>query len=720
MADIDTDTGRGYALRVELGADGVAVATMDAPGRTMNVLDDALAEPLAALVERLAGDAAIRGLVLATGKPDFLAGADVARLAALATAQEAFDESMRFKAVLRRLERAGKPVVAAIRGKCLGAGLELALACHRRIVLDDGRARLGLPEVRLGLLPGGGGTQRLPRLVGMQQALPWMLEGTEVTAAQALSAGLVDALAADADELLAQARAWILANPAPRQPWDQPAFRYPGGDSRSPAAAQLFSIAPSMASARSHGRYPALTHILSCVFEGGLMGIDQALELESRFFAACAMSQESRNLIGTLWFQRKAIERGASRPADAPPSTVRRLGVLGAGMMGAGIACAAARADIDVVLLDASPDNAVRGRLQAQELMDAAVRRGEATPERRDAVLARITPTVRFDDLAGCDLVIEAVFEDRAVKADVTRQAEAWLAEDAVFASNTSTLPITGLAQASLRPANFIGLHFFSPVHRMPLVEIVVGAATSPATLARGFDFVRQIGKTPIVVNDARGFYTSRVFATYVMEGLAMLREGVHPRRIEAAGLAAGMPMPPLALQDEVSLTLALHVADQARRDFAAEGRAYVEHPGEAVLRQMCEIGRIGRKASLGFYDWTDAGRRLWPGLARMFPVAARQPPERDLLDRLMFVQANEAARCVEEGVLRSVADANVGSILGWGFAPFHGGALQFVNAMGARRFVERARELAAAHGPRFEPARVIVHLAERDGVFED
>ena len=720
MADTDTDTGTRSALRVEVGADGIAVATMDSPGRSMNVLDDTLAEPLTALVGRLEADAAIKGLVVTTGKRDFLAGADVERLAALATAQEAFDESMRFKAVLRRLERAGKPVVAAIRGKCLGGGLELALACHRRIVLDDGRARLGLPEVKLGLLPGGGGTQRLPRLVGMQQALRWMLEGTDVKAAQALSSGVVDALAADEDDLLAQARAWILANPAPMQPWDRPGFRYPGGDSRSPAAGQLFSIAPSMASVKSQGHYPALTHILSCVFEGGLMGIDQALELESRFFAACAMSRESRNLIGTLWFQKNAIERGASRPAGEPPSTVRRLGVLGAGMMGAGIAHAAARAGIEVVLLDTSPDNAVRGRLHAQGLMDAAVRKGQVTPEQRDAVLARITPTVQFDDLAGCDLVIEAVFEDRAVKAEVTRQAQARLAADAVFASNTSTLPITGLAQASLRPANFIGLHFFSPVDRMPLVEIIVGAATSDATLARGFDFVRQIGKTPIVVNDARGFYTSRVFATYVMEGLAMLREGVHPRRIEAAGLAAGMPMPPLALQDEVSLTLALHVCDQTRKDFAAEGRAYVEHPGEQVLRQMCEIGRIGRKANLGFYDWTDEGRSLWPGLARMFPVAAQQPPERELVDRLMLVQANEAARCVEEGVLRSVADANVGSILGWGFAPFHGGALQFVNAMGARRFVERARELAAAHGARFEPARVIVNLAERDGRFED
>ena len=708
------------ALLVSVDADGIATATIDSPGRSMNVLNDDLAVPLAALVERLATDASIKGLILASGKRDFLAGADIDRLRALSSAQEAFDESMRFKKILRRMELGGKPVVAAINGKCLGGGLEIALACHHRIVLDDGKARLGLPEVKLGLLPGGGGTQRMPRLVGMQQALQWMGEGSDIRAAQALKSGLVGELATSADDLLAKARAWILANPAPKQPWDSPKFRYPGGDSRSPAAAQVFSIAPSMASAKSQGNYPAITHILSCVFEGGVVGIDAGLEIESRYFAACAMSQESKNLIGTLWYQLQAIERGASRPAGIEPRLVRRLGILGAGMMGAGIAYVAARAGIDVMLLDSSPDTAVRGRQYSQELLDKAMRQGRSTQEQRDATLARITPTVQFEDLAGCDLVVEAVFEDRAVKAEVTRRTEALLASAAVFASNTSTLPITGLAQASVRPTQFIGLHFFSPVDKMPLVEIIMGKATDDATLALAFDFVRQIGKTPIVVNDSRGFYTSRVFATYVMEGLAMLKEGVHPRHIEAAGLQAGMPMPPLALQDEVSLTLALHVADQTRKDLAAAGETYAEHPGEAVLRQMCEIGRIGRKANLGFYDWTDAGRSLWPGLAQMFPVAARQPTQRELIDRLMFVQANEAARCVEEGVLRSVADANVGSIFGWGFAPFQGGALQFINAMGAKRFVARASELAQAHGARFAPAHVVVNLAERDGVFED
>jgi 3-hydroxyacyl-CoA dehydrogenase/enoyl-CoA hydratase/3-hydroxybutyryl-CoA epimerase len=708
------------AIRTELGADGVLLATLDLPGRAMNVLNEELAAPFAQLVERLESDPAVTGLILASGKPDFLAGADVDRLWAMASAQEAFDESMRFKRLLRRLERAGKPVVALIQGRCLGGGLEIALACHARVLVDDGRARLGLPEVKLGLLPGGGGTQRLPRLVGMQQALQWMGEGTEVRAREALATGLVSELVPDAAAGLDRARAWIAEHPQARQPWDTPRFRYPGGDSRSPATAQMFAIAPSIASAKSWGNYPALTHILSCVFEGGLTDIDNALAIESRYFAACVVNYESRNLIGTLWYQLNAIRKGRSRPAGEPPSRVSRIGVLGAGMMGAGIAHAAAKAGIAVVLVDTTLEAAERGKGHAQGLLERAVKKGRSTPEARDAVLARITPTTDYAALADCELVIEAVFEDRALKAAVTAHAEEVLAESAVFASNTSTLPITGLAAASQRPANFIGLHFFSPVDKMPLVEIIVGRETSDATLARGFDFVLQIGKTPIVVNDSRGFYTSRVFATYVMEGMALLAEGVAPRAIEVAGLQAGMPMPPLALQDEVSLSLALHVAGQTRKDYAAEGRVYEEHPGERVLRALCERGRTGRKVGAGFYDWTDEGRSLWAGLAELFPPHAAQPTQQELVDRLMFVQANEAARCYEEGVLRSVADANVGSIFGWGFAPFQGGALQFINALGPARFVARARELAAAHGPRFAPAACVVRLAEQGAELRD
>jgi 3-hydroxyacyl-CoA dehydrogenase/enoyl-CoA hydratase/3-hydroxybutyryl-CoA epimerase len=723
------------AVTTELGSDGILVATMNLPGRPMNVLADALVMGLSELPAKLA-DPSVKGLILASGKADFCAGADLDRLVSWTQPAEPFEGSMALKKVLRAIETQGKPVVAAINGHALGGGLEIALACHARIAIDDPKLKLGQPEVKLGLLPGGGGTQRLLRLVGVQQAMQICAEGNDIPAAQARAMGLLADLARDRDELMAKARAWIAANPKAAQPWDQPRFKIPGGDSRSPAVAQMLAIAPSIASAKSYGNYPAVQHIMSCIFEGGLLDFDAACVVESRYFAACVMSREAKNMIGTLWFQLNAIKKGASRPAGLPRSKVGRLGILGAGMMGGGIAYVSAKAGIDVVLLDTTQEAADRGKAYSQGLLDKAVAQGRRTLEQRDALLARIRATTSYDDLKGCDLVIEAVFEDRAVKADVTKKAEAVLAADKVFASNTSTLPITGLAQASSRPRNFIGLHFFSPVDKMPLVEIIVagtgpqaagtppppegdssaGAAaptrTSDETIARAFDYVLQIGKTPIVVNDSRGFYTSRVFATYVMEGIAMLREGVHPRSIEVAGLQAGMPMPPLALQDEVSLSLSLHVAEQTRKDLAAEGKTHVEHPGMAVIRQLCEIGRVGKKAGRGFYDYDAQGKQLWPELTTLYPVAARQPAQEELIDRLMFVQANEAARCHEEGVLRSVADANVGSIFGWGFAPFHGGALQFIDAMGAARFVERSRELAARHGARFEPAQVVVEQA--------
>ncbi len=707
------------AVTLEVGSDGILVATMDLPGRTMNVVGEELMTGIAAAMAKL-GDAAVKGLVLTSGKADFCAGGDLDRMSKWTRPEEPFEGSMAMKQVLRRLETQDKPVVAAINGHALGGGLELALACHARYAIDDPKLKIGQPEVKLGLLPGGGGTVRLSRLVGIQQALQICGEGGDLGPAKALGMGLLTGVARDREELLALARAWIQANPKARQPWDQPKFRFPGGDSRAPAVAQMWSIAPSIAAQKTWGNYPAVQHIMSAIFEGGLLDFDAASVVESRYFAACAMSQVSKNMIGTLWYQLNAIKKGASRPAGVLKAAVRKLGILGAGMMGAGIAYVSAKAGIEVVLLDTSQEAAEKGKAYSQGLLDKAVKKGRSTPEKRDALLACITPTTDHARLDGCDLVIEAVFEDRAVKADVTARAEAVIGPGAVFASNTSTLPISGLAQASQRPQNFIGLHFFSPVDKMPLVEIIVGKQTSEETLARGFDYVLQIGKTPIVVNDSRGFYTSRVFGTYVMEGIAMLKEGVHSRSIEVAGLQAGMPMPPLALQDEVSLSLGLHVAEQTKKDLAAEGRPWTEHPGMSVVRQLCEIGRIGKKAGRGFYDYGDDGKQLWPELTTLYPPAATQPPQRELIDRLMFAQANEAARCYEEGVLRSVADANVGSIFGWGFAPFHGGALQFINAMGAAAFVARARELAAKYGPRFEPAAVVVKMAENGGRFQD
>jgi len=709
------------SLRVERDADGIVTLTLDMPGRSMNVLNDELTVPFAAAVEHIERDASIKGVVITSGKPQFLAGADIDKVYAITDPAQAFELAQAYKRLLRRLERCGKPVVAALNGTALGGGLELALACHWRIAIDDAKAKFGLPEVKLGLLPGGGGTQRLPRLIGIQASLPLMLEGKELSAAQAKQLGIVNELVKDRAELLARAKAWCLANPKPIQPWDQKNFKWPGGDSRHPANAQMWAIAPSMAAAKSWGNYPALTHILSCVFEGGIVAFDAGCEVESRYFAACVVSRESKNLIHTLWYQLNAINKGGSRPQGFEKSTVRKLGVLGAGMMGAGIAYVSARAGIEVVLLDTTQELAEKGKAHAASLLDAQLKKGRLTASEKEAVLARIRPTTAFADLGGCDLVIEAVFEDRAIKADVTRKTEAVLPHTAIFASNTSTLPITGLAEASRRPAQFIGLHFFSPVDKMPLVEIIKGRQTDAATLARAFDYVQQIKKTPIVVNDARGFYTSRVFGTYLMEGLALLLEGQHPRAIEVAGMQAGMPVGPLALHDEVSLSLSLHIMEQTQKDYAAEGKTYVGHPGEAVVVKMVKaLDRPGKKAGRGFYDYpADGKKRLWPGLFEHFPLSATQYPQAELIERLMFVQANEAARCFEEGVVTSSADANIGSIFGWGYPPFQGGALQYLNSYGIARFVERAEALAARHGARFKPAALLVRMAAEGRRFE-
>ena len=707
-------------VTLAIDADGIGLVTFDQPGRAMNVLNPDLVLPFTAIVERLEKEDAIKGLVLTSGKSTFIVGADIDQLTAISTVEEAFNLCEEMKALLRRIEKCGKPVVAALNGTALGGGLEVALACHARFALDDAALKLGLPEVKLGLLPGGGGTQRLPRMIGIQKSFELITQGTELRAAEAKALGLVNDLAANREELLQKSHAWCLANPRPVQPWDKQGFRIPGGDSKHPGVVQLLAIAPSMANTKAHGNYPAIGHIMSCLFEGCLLDFDAASQVESRYFAACVVSQESKNMIGTLWHQLNAIKKGQSRPAGVAHGKVGKVGILGAGMMGAGIAYVSAKAGIEVILLDTAIENAEKGKAYSQGLLDKAISRGKSTPEKRDALLARITPTMRYEDLQGCDLVIEAVFEDRDIKAACTQNTEAVIAADAVYASNTSTLPITGLANASVRPANFIGLHFFSPVDKMPLVEIIVGARTSDETLARGFDFVLQIGKTPIVVNDSRGFYTSRVFATYVMEGLAMLGEGVHPRSIEAAGIKAGMPMPPLALQDEVSLSLSLHVADQTRKDLAAEGKPLPEHPGEPVLRMIGGTHqRVGKKTGKGLYDYHGRDKILWQELTVLYPTAAEQPTQQELIARLMFVQANEAARCFEENVVRSVADGNIGSIFGWGFAPFHGGALQFINAMGAARFVERSRELATRYGERFAPADIVVKQAAEGGRFE-
>ncbi|MAY26255.1 MAG: 3-hydroxyacyl-CoA dehydrogenase [Polycyclovorans sp.] len=708
------------AVKYDKDANGVVTLTLDMPGRSMNVLNEELLTPFQDALGKIEGDASVTGVIVTSGKKEFLAGADIDKVYKMTDPAEAFEMAEQFKALMRRLEKCGRPVVAALNGTALGGGLELALACHYRIALNNPKAKFGLPEVKLGLLPGGGGTQRLPRLIGIQPSLPLILEGKELTAEKAKQQGIIHEVVETADEMFAQARAWISANPKAAQPWDDKKFKWPGGDSKSPANGQMWSIAPSMASAKSFGNYPAITNIMSCVFEGGITDFDTGCRVESRYFAELVVSQVSKNMIGTLWFQLNAINKGGSRPEGVERAKVTKLGILGAGMMGAGIAYAAAKVGISVVLLDAKQDAADKGKGYSEGLLDKALKKGRGTHEAKAEMLARITPTTDYALLKGCDLVIEAVFEDRSIKADVTRKAEAVLDKRAVFASNTSTLPITGLAEASERPKNFIGLHFFSPVDKMPLVEIIKGKKTSAETLAKAFDFVQQIKKTPIVVNDSRGFYTSRCFATYPMEGMTLLAEGQHPRSIEMAGLQAGMAVGPLTVQDEVSLSLSMHVLEQTRKDLVAEGKPATEHPGTAVVEKMCkDLDRPGKKAGKGFYDYPASGQKaLWPGLAKAFPLA-EQLPQQDLMDRLMFAQANEAAKCYAEKVVESVADTNIGSIFGWGFAPFQGGALQYINAYGVENFVKRSKELAKKYGERFKPAPILVKMAKEGTRFE-
>lgn len=715
---------------VDTIVDGIIIVTIDQTARKMNLIDNSFNSAFASVVDAFISDDTAKGLILTSGKDTFIAGADIDQILNIKTFEQAFALVESLKASLRKLEKCGKPVIAAITGTALGGGLEVALGCHYRIAIDSAdstkQTKLGLPEVKLGLLPGGGGTQRLMRLIGMQQALEMMTQGKTVSASEAKSIGFIDALANDKEDMLNQAKQWIRANPDAKQPWDTKGFKIPGGNANSVKNAQLLSVAPAMAYQQSHGNYPAITHIMSCIFEGSLLDIDAALEVESRYFAACVLSPEATNLITSMWVQLNQIKKGHSRPKGFAAQKINKVAVLGAGMMGAGIAYVTAKAGIEVVLLDTSIEQANKGKQYSQKLLDKAISRGYGTEAKKTALLDKITTSVSYEDIADCDLVIEAVFESRDIKATCTQQAEATIAKTAVYAANTSTIPITRLATASIRPKQFIGLHFFSPVDKMPLVEIIVGKETDDSTLATAFDYVLQIGKTPIVVNDSRGFYTSRVFGTYVSEAMAMLSEGVHPRRIEVAGLKSGMPMPPLALQDEVSLDLSMHIMEQSKKDTISEGKEWVSHPSAAVLDIVGkDYERLGKKVAKGFYDYPDAAdtkgtKQLWPKLSELFPPLDKQPEMQELIDRLLYIQANESARCYEEGVVRSVADANIGSIFGWGFAPFQGGTLQFINATGLDTFVERSRTLAKSFGARFEPAQILVDMAEKGEVFSD
>lgn len=701
-----------------LDDDGIATLSWNLPARSQNVLNGESCEAFFAAAARALQDAAVKGMLVTSAKPDFIAGGDLEWLQASDSAETLFARTCELHRALRALETGGKPVAIAMPGSALGGGLEIALAGHHRVAADNPKARFGLPEVTLGLLPGGGGTQRLPRLVGVQASLPLLLEGKRLKAADALAAGILHAVV-PAGEEIAAARAWLLdaSRRTATQPWDAKGFRIPGGALTHPSVQQVFMAANALARQKTYGNYPAVASILSCVYEGLLTDLDTGLKTEARYFVKAVLSPEAKAMIRTLFFGMNEANKLAARPAGVPTQRYRKVGVLGAGMMGAGIAYVSAKAGLDVVLIDTGEEAAARGKDYSRKLVDKQVQRGRLAREKADALLAKIVPTTDFARLDGAQLVIEAVFEDRAIKADVTRRSEAVLAPDALFASNTSTLPITGLAQASARPANFIGLHFFSPVDKMPLVEVIVGRDTSEATLARALDYVKTIGMTPIVVNDSRGFYTSRVFSTYVLEGLAMLAEGVAPALIENAGLLAGMPVGPLALTDEVSSELIHKITRQTRADL---GDAYVARPGEDVAARMVELGRLGRKAGLGYYDYPASGgkKALWPGLAQEFPLAAEQPDVAALIERLVTVQAVETARCLEERVLTTARDADVGAILGWGFPAFRGGPASYIHGVGVDAFVATCDRLAARHGARFAAPALLREMAAQGRSF--
>ncbi|HRH58102.1 MAG TPA: 3-hydroxyacyl-CoA dehydrogenase NAD-binding domain-containing protein, partial [Chitinophagales bacterium] len=663
--------------------------------------------------------AEIAGVVLTSAKSTFFAGADIDNLYKQTDAKLIFEMCEGLKAQLRRLETLGKPVVAALNGAALGGGLEIALACHYRVALNNPKAQFGLPEVGLGLLPGGGGIIRLTRMIGLQPALPLLTEGKRLKVKEALSNGLINEIAETPEDMIAKAKAWIKANPKAINPWDDKGFKFPGGDARNPKVASMIPIVPAMTKKKTHGNYPAVEAIINTAVEGSVVDFETACRIESRYFTSLATGQISKNMITAFWYNLNAINAGGSRPKGFEKYTTKKVGVLGAGMMGAGIAYVTALSGMEVVLKDVSVEAAEKGKSYSEGLLKKRVSKGKMTKEKMEEVLNRIKATDK-PDFEGYDLIIEAVFEDRALKANVTQEAEAAMLQDGTFASNTSTLPITGLAQASARPKQFIGLHFFSPVDKMPLVEIICGKETDDATLAKAFDYVLQIKKTPIVVNDSRGFYTSRVFSTYVMEGIAMLGEGQHPKSIENAGLKAGMPVGPLALTDEVSMKLMDHIRKQTEKDLAAEGKTAPHHPGFAVCEKLLAANRPGKAAGAGFYEYPQGGTKyLWPELTNLFP---QQTPlsQEEMVDRMLIVQALDTVRCLEEGVLRSVADANIGSIFGWGFSPFNGGTLQYINGAGLKNVIEKAKQLEAKYGERFAVPKLLQEKADKGELFVD
>ena len=694
-------------------SDGIATITFDEPNSPVNTMCLQWQDDLTAVTEQVLKDKdAIKGILLASAKSTFFAGADLKATMRLkaSDAGAIFVEIERLKKNFRTIETLGKPVVSLLNGTALGGGWEVALVGHHRIAIDSAHTQFGLPEVTLGLLPGASGVTKMTRHLGLMAAQPYLVEGKTFAPAEAKALGLVHELVAPGDnaaaEMRAKALAWIAANPTAQHPWEAKGYKVPGGLPSSPAVAGMLAVAPAMIKKQTRGLYPAPEAIMACMVEGLQVDLDTALRIESRYLAKLMTGTNAKAMINTFFFNLNAIRGGQSRPGTAPRFKPTKVGLLGAGMMGAGIAYAQASKGIATVLKDVSQEKADLGKNYAARITQGRVDKGRMTADDQKKILDRITATGNVADLKDCDLIIEAVFENRELKAKVTKESEPLLATGGFFASNTSTLPISGLATASAAPEKFIGIHFFSPVDKMKLVEIIRGKQTNDETVARAFDYVQAIGKIPIVVNDSRGFFTSRVFGTFVIEGAAMLGEGIPAAAIENAGIQCGMPVGPLAVLDETALTLSLHVMEQTRADFEAEGKTYVATPGELLVADLVrKHNRPGRAGGGGFYEYPaekGAKKFLWPQLKGLFEKADVQWDIIDLKDRLLYRQAVETARCLSENVLTTVHDANIGSIFGIGFPAWTGGAMQFIYGMGIEAFEKRAAELAQKFGPGF------------------
>ncbi|MEM9126107.1 MAG: 3-hydroxyacyl-CoA dehydrogenase NAD-binding domain-containing protein [Pseudomonadota bacterium] len=714
------------------GADGVAVITWDVPGKTMNVMSfDGLAQ-LNDLMDQALADDEVKGIVLTSGKDgSFAGGMDLNLLAVMKEqagdnpARGLFEGTMQMHALLRKIELAGmdpkskkggKPIATALPGTAAGIGMELPLSTHRIFAAENPKAKYGLPEIMVGIFPGAGGTTRMVRKVGAIAAAPLLLEGKMLDVNKAKSAGYIDEIAADP---VAAAKEWVLSAKDSDlvKPWDAKGYKMPGGAPYHPAGFMNFVGASAMVNGKTQGAFPAAKALLSAVYEGALVDFDTALKIEARWFTSVLMNPSSGAMIRSLFLNKEALEKGAVRPAGVPDQSVRKIGVLGAGMMGAGIALVSAQAGMEVVLIDRDQDAADKGKAYTESYLDKGMKRGKVTAEKKEAMLARITATPDLGHLKGCDLIIEAVFEDVGVKAEMTKKVEAIIPEDCIFASNTSTLPISDLAKASARPEQFIGIHFFSPVEKMFLVEIIKGKATGDRAVAKALDYVRQIRKTPIVVNDARFFYANRCIIPYINEGLRMITEGVSPVLIDNAARQLGFPVGPIQLNDETSIDLGAKIA---RATKAAMGDAYPDNPGDDLIFWMEEQGRLGRKANAGFFDYDDKGKRTeyWTGLAEKYPHAEDQPDLIEVQERLMFAQVLEAVRALEEGVLEDIREGDVGAILGWGFAPWSGGPLSWLDIIGTPYAAERCDQLAATYGARFACPPLLREMAEQGQSF--